>query len=348
MESIQKFYIEPLASAIACSKTAADFSAQADCWFQESFTASFATAIGVGLFCFIASRVTGNDSYVDRLWSVVPVVYAWIFTLWPNKTYPKSAPVPVLGGIPEGKLYTLHLFALLITVWGIRLSYNFFRKGGYAKGGEDYRWEVIRAHPAFKGVLGRILWLLFSFAFISIWQSIILWGIATPLYWIPPAQLASGPDFILAAAFLLLLTWETTADQQQWNFQNEKQNKLPRRAEAEDDYRRGFRTRGLWSRSRKPNVWSEMQMWVVIYGTSLSYAKGINVTMLGVILLASLLIPAAFFTESISSSKYPCYSVYKKHVPMFVPRLTSPQPQLNEDFALFEQRQKANGSKKTA
>ena len=30
-------------------------------------------------FCWIASLVTKDTSWVDRLWSVVPVVYVWIF-----------------------------------------------------------------------------------------------------------------------------------------------------------------------------------------------------------------------------------------------------------------------------
>ena len=33
----------------------------------------------------------------------------------------------------------------LVTLWGARLTFNFARKGGYAPGGEDYRWAVLRA-----------------------------------------------------------------------------------------------------------------------------------------------------------------------------------------------------------
>ncbi len=34
--------------------------------------------------------------------------------------------------------------ALLILLWGARLTFNFARKGGYS-GTEDYRWPVLRA-----------------------------------------------------------------------------------------------------------------------------------------------------------------------------------------------------------
>ena len=31
----------------------------------------------------------------------------------------------------------------LSTLWGIRLTFNFWIKGGYS-GGEDYRWKEVR------------------------------------------------------------------------------------------------------------------------------------------------------------------------------------------------------------
>jgi steroid 5-alpha reductase family enzyme len=46
------------------------------------------------------------------------------------------------------------LAASLVTVWGIRLTFNFARKGGYSwkfwEGEEDYRWAIVRRNPLFK------------------------------------------------------------------------------------------------------------------------------------------------------------------------------------------------------
>ena len=46
------------------------------------------------------------------------------------------------------------LAASLVTVWGIRLTFNFARKGGYSwkfwEGEEDYRWAIVRKNPLFK------------------------------------------------------------------------------------------------------------------------------------------------------------------------------------------------------
>ena len=33
------------------------------------------------VFCWIASLVTEDTSWVDRLWSIVPVIYVWIFAI---------------------------------------------------------------------------------------------------------------------------------------------------------------------------------------------------------------------------------------------------------------------------
>ena len=30
-------------------------------------------------FCWVASLITKDNSWVDRLWSIVPVIYVWIF-----------------------------------------------------------------------------------------------------------------------------------------------------------------------------------------------------------------------------------------------------------------------------
>lgn len=54
---------------------------------------------------------------VDRIWSIVPFVYCWLLA---------SRPV----WIPGEKLNErLVIMTFLCTFWGLRLSYNFWRKG---------------------------------------------------------------------------------------------------------------------------------------------------------------------------------------------------------------------------
>ncbi len=70
----------------------------------------------LAVYSWVVSVITKNYSSVDRLWSVVPVGYIWHFTLKAGFT---ASP--------------RHLaMALLTLTWGVRLSYNFWRKGGYS------------------------------------------------------------------------------------------------------------------------------------------------------------------------------------------------------------------------
>ncbi len=53
------------------------------------------------------------------------------------------------------------LMAVLITMWGVRLTFNFWRKGGY-NGEEDYRWAVLRTK-----INNKFLFTIFNLTFIS-------------------------------------------------------------------------------------------------------------------------------------------------------------------------------------
>ena len=64
-------------------------------------------------FCWIASLITKDTSWVDRVWSIVPVVYVWIFAV---------------SAIVEGRdPVRLVVMGLLVTAWGARLTFNFAR-----------------------------------------------------------------------------------------------------------------------------------------------------------------------------------------------------------------------------
>ena len=84
--------------------------------------------LGICFVTWLLSVITKDTSWVDRIWSVIPVVYVWIFAGYAN-----------FGDA------RLNVIAVLVTLWGARLTFNFARKGGYQPGGEDYRWEVLRA-----------------------------------------------------------------------------------------------------------------------------------------------------------------------------------------------------------
>ena len=71
-------------------------------------------------------------SWVDKSWSILPVYYAWVLAT-------HTARASLADVHPR-----LLLIAGLVTLWGARLTSNFWRKGGYALSGEDYRWPYLR------------------------------------------------------------------------------------------------------------------------------------------------------------------------------------------------------------
>jgi steroid 5-alpha reductase family enzyme len=120
--------------------------------------------------------------------------------------------------------YKLSLVVLLTTLWGLRLTFNFARRGGYGnffEHEEDYRWPILR-----KQIASPVLFFLFNVTFIAGYQNLLLMLIALPAYYVPKAfpdpRSLETTDLVLTATFLALLAAETIADQQQWTFQNKK------------------------------------------------------------------------------------------------------------------------------
>ncbi len=246
------------------------------------------TAAGVCLFTWITSLITGEHSWVDRLWSIVPVAYVWIFAGF--------------TGLSDVRLVVM---AVLVTLWGARLTANFARKGGYT-GTEDYRWAILRAR------MKRWQFEIFNLLFIVIYQNTIL-VLITLAAW--TAYLNQTPfgllDALVAALFLLLLVGETVADQQQWNFHQ-------RKAAGATEQR--FLTSGLWRFSRHPNFFFEQaQWWAFFLFGAVAAGSLLQWTVLGPVLLTLLFVGSTVFTESITRSKYPEYAEYQATTSPIVP-----------------------------
>ena len=61
-------------------------------------------AAAVSLFCWVASIITKDTSWVDRLWSIVPAVYVWVFAV-----------AALVAGEDATRLVVM---AVLVTAWG--------------------------------------------------------------------------------------------------------------------------------------------------------------------------------------------------------------------------------------
>lgn len=260
----------------------------------NDFEISIIISLLIAAYVFIASSVTGDYSYIDRLWSVLPVIYSWGFTVSISLKY-ESIPMRCV------------LQSLLITAWGIRLTYNFYRKGGYS-GMEDYRWAILRDK-----IKSKIAWTAFSFFFISVFQSLLLLAITFPVYkvgldFIDGQTEITPKDVICSIVFILLLVGETVADNQQFAFQTKKYKLINEKKKLPKIYARGFITTGLFKYSRHPNFFCEISIWwtVCVFGLE---KMGTDWTMVGAGLLNLLFLGSTQFTEDISSSKYREYSV---------------------------------------
>lgn len=259
--------------------------------------------VSVSLICFIVSELTDNYSQVDKLWSIVPLVYAW--TAWSD----------------NGSLRVL-IMAILVTLWGIRLTHNFGRKGGYNiipwKGEEDYRWKIMRDTPLLKG---RIRFGIFNLLFISFYQNIVILLFCSPLLVAAGSNAPLGTiDIVAASLMAFFLTTETIADNQLFSFHRQK--RVPKPEKYHDSVSKGFMTEGLWNLVRHPNFTSEQGIWISFYIFSIGASgKLINYSGIGALLLILLFMGSTRLTERITRSKYPQYIQYMKEVPMVFPSL---------------------------
>ncbi len=264
-------------------------------------------AAGSAAFCFIVGEATGNNSQMDKLWSLLPIAYTWV--------------IAAKGGMQP----RLVVMAVLATLWGIRLTMNFARKGAYSlkfwEGTEDYRWAIVRSGPAFKK---RWAWTLFDLGFISIYQNALVLMTTFPAL---VAMRSDAPfglvDGIAAGLMLGFILWETIADEQQWAFQTRKWAMIKEGKKLEElpaPYDRGFNTTGLWGRSRHPNYFAEQAIWASFYVFSIGAGAGIlNWSVIGALLLIVLFQGSSSLAEEISGGKYPQYEKYCQSVPRFFP-----------------------------
>jgi len=249
---------------------------------------NFWLLVAICLLTWLTSVITREYSWVDRIWSIIPIVYMWVFAYGANFANPR-----------------LNLMALLVTLWGARLTFNFARKGGYAPGGEDYRWAILREK------MSPLVYQIFNIFFIVIFQNALLLAITLPANLVQNSSTELyAADWICALAFLGFLVFEFIADQQQWNFH---QAKKAGRAT-------GFLTKGLFSISRHPNFFAEQAQWWVlaIWGFAISGSSNWYY-ILGAAVLTALFIGSARFTEQISAGKYPDYVAYQERVSMMIP-----------------------------
>lgn len=265
---------------------------------------SIVLAVVTGV-CFLLGEITRNNSQIDKIWSIIPIYYVW------HVAY-------AVDFAPR-----LVLMAVVVTIWGVRLTYNFARRGAYQwkfwTGEEDYRWEVLRQRPGFNN---RFVWMLFNLFFICSYQNTLIFLFTLPVLTglgdAAPTTIQLW-DWVIAFAIITAVIIEFIADQQQYNFQTEKHRRI-KAGESLGPYAKGFVDTGLWAIVRHPNYAMEQMVWLLFYLFSVvATGEWINWSMAGCLLLVVLFKGSSDFSESLSAEKYPDYTNYQRKVPRFIP-----------------------------
>ena len=206
----------------------------------------------------------------------------------------------------------VNVMTVLATMWAIRLTFNYARKGGYWIGGEDYRWIYLRKQ------MSSLQFQLMNVMVVAIGQMAVVWLFTLPIHqaWVYAERPMGWLDFVAIVVFLVLLTFESIADAQMWRFQQNKKRRIKEGVKVE----RPFMDSGLFRFCRHPSYFCEMGMWVTFYAFAVSASGQVwHWTGLGCVLLILVFQGSTRLGEQISSEKYPGYSKYQASVPKLIP-----------------------------
>ncbi len=262
------------------------------------------------LYCFVVGELSRNNSQMDKLWSLLPIAYTWVIA---GKA----------GFNPRTTIY-----AIIVTLWAIRLTSNFARKGAYSlkfwTGEEDYRWRVLRKK---KGLNNRFTWAIFDFFFISLYQNALVLAICLPSLVVMESTAPLGLfDFLATGLATFFILIEAIADEQQMAFYKTRAifyNEGKTLDEMPYPSCLGFNTNGLWGFMRHPNYLAEQAIWICLYlfviGAGMTNYYIFNWSFVGPLLLILLFMGSSIFGENVSSGKYPRYKDYQKQVFKYLP-----------------------------
>lgn len=226
-----------------------------------------------------------DTSIADVCWGSGFVLLAWLYCLLSPTLTPRS-----------------WLVAVLITLWGARLSLHIFRRNH--GNGEDPRYRAMRASH------GRAFW--WRSLFTVFWlQGAILWFVALPLLIAVraarPAEL-TAVDVLGVVLFAVGFGFEVVGDYQLERFKAEPSN----RGHVLD--------RGLWRYTRHPNYFGDATLWWGLYAIAAA-APGGWLTVLSPALMTFLLMRVSGVTlleDGLKASKSG-YRAYIARTPAFFP-----------------------------
>ena len=231
------------------------------------------------------SLVKRNVTVVDTLWGIGFVLIAWI-------TF----------GLSDGYAYRKALLAVLVTIWGVRLSlYLNWRNHGKA---EDPRYQAWRKNH------GDKFWWVSLFNVFLI-QAVFMWAIALAYQYgmmAPRPEVLTWLDGIGLLAWIIGFLFESIGDWQLARFKLRPENN----GKVMD--------RGLWAYTRHPNYFGEALIWwgisLIVLSTPGSLWTLISPILITVVLLK---MTGVALTERTILETRPAYRDYIKRTSTFFP-----------------------------
>lgn len=195
------------------------------------------------------------------------------------------------------------LLAVLVVIWAIRLGSFLFTR--IRKAGKDDRFDELKPH---------------FMRFLNVWTIQGLWVTLTMAAALAAITTSTRKELDLFALIGFLVwvfgfAFEVVADAQKSRFN------------ADPDNRGKFIQTGLWSRSRHPNYFGEILLWVGVALIAAPVLQGWQlVTLISPVFVALLLtrVSGIPLLEKKADKKWggqADYEAYKKNTPVLIPRL---------------------------
>lgn len=240
--------------------------------------------IAMTIVIYLFSVIFKNASIYDPYWSVIPIVLS-IYSSW------------VLGGFHAQNLVMIGL----ISIWGIRLTINFFKTFKNLNT-QDWRYDHFRnKFPK--------LWPLINLTGIHLFPTLIVFTCMLSVFEFMKTstkEILNVSSIIAVIIIIAGIVIETVADHQMHKFLKSRQNNE-------------LINVGLWKRSRHPNYFGEILFWWGIYLLMLSLNDNMWVLLLGpmlnTLMFVFISVPLA---EKRQIKKNPAYLEYKKTTNTFL------------------------------
>lgn len=244
---------------------------------------AFGLILALMTLLWLFSLAIRNASIVDIFWGTGFVITAWFYQFSSPGFQPRSL-----------------LLAVLVTIWGLRLTGHIFLRN--AGKGEDFRYAAWREQ------YGRIWWIR-SLFHVFVLQGVILWIVSLPLLFAMQngAEGWTVFDVVGGVVWLVGFVFEAGGDWQLVRFKARPENKGK------------LLTTGLWSLTRHPNYFGDAAVW---WGHFLFALPGGWWTIFSPLIMSFLLmrVSGVAMLERTMTAK-PGYEDYMRDTPAFFPRL---------------------------